>query len=168
MSSLLHALMPRAVPLIQLDNVTTGLHTAIGHNDRTVTSTIATMRPFYEYTTIDDVLNMTSEFYNNTTSLYGNSSDDSSGKHFDTHTTANQTIDDDRDLQHDHAFQRTDVRVVFISMYTLVFCFCFFGEYAERWTAHDKKDLQMGLYEELKAIYKKEGYLESMRYLRGG
>lgn len=129
MSSLYHASMPRNVPSIPLDNVTTALHTAVGHHG-SVASTIATsMSPVVEYTTINDLFNITSEFYMNTTNLYGNCSDDSSVKHIDNHTTANRTIYD-RDLQeHDHAFQRTDVRVIFITIFTLVFCVCFIGEY---------------------------------------
>lgn len=31
----------------------------------------------------------------------------------------------------DYIFDRTDVRAIFITMYTLVFCCCFFGKYFE-------------------------------------
>lgn len=131
MSSLYHALMPRTVPLIQLENVTTALHTAIGHHGPTqTTTTISPMRSLFEYTAIDDVFNITGELYQNATNLYGNFSDDSSGKHFNNQAIDNRTVDDDKDLlKRDHVFDRTDVRVIFITMYTLVFCFCFFGEY---------------------------------------
>lgn len=36
---------------------------------------------------------------------------------------------DDGLLKRDHVFDRTDVRVIFTIIYSLVFCCCFFGEY---------------------------------------
>lgn len=41
---------------------------------------------------------------------------------------SNGTIEDEL-LKKDHVFDRTDVRVIFTIIYTLVFCFCFFGEF---------------------------------------
>lgn len=43
--------------------------------------------------------------------------------------TNDSTTDGDEPFKKDFAFDRTDVRVIFITMYTLVFCCCFFGEY---------------------------------------
>lgn len=43
--------------------------------------------------------------------------------------TANNDTDDDGLLRENHVFDRTDVRAIFIIMYSLVFCCCFFGEY---------------------------------------
>lgn len=43
--------------------------------------------------------------------------------------TNESTIDGDEPIKKDFVFDRTDVRVIFITMYTLVFCCCFFGEY---------------------------------------
>lgn len=39
------------------------------------------------------------------------------------------TIMDEEPIKKDFVFDRTDVRVIFISMYTLVFCCCFFGKF---------------------------------------
>lgn len=41
----------------------------------------------------------------------------------------NDSIIDDEPFKKDFVFDRTDVRVIFITMYTLVFCCCFFGKY---------------------------------------
>lgn len=43
--------------------------------------------------------------------------------------TATNDTDDDGLLRENHVFDRTDVRAIFIIMYSLVFCCCFFGEY---------------------------------------
>lgn len=42
--------------------------------------------------------------------------------------TGNDT-DDGGLIRENHVFDRTDVRAIFIIMYSLVFCCCFFGEY---------------------------------------
>ncbi|XP_045542676.1 trissin receptor [Papilio machaon] len=41
----------------------------------------------------------------------------------------NSTIDDDADvfIEDEYIFDRTDVRAIFITLYTIVFCCCFFG-----------------------------------------
>lgn len=36
----------------------------------------------------------------------------------------------DEPLKKDYVFDRTDVRVIFITLYSLVFCCCFLGEYS--------------------------------------
>lgn len=41
---------------------------------------------------------------------------------------SNSTLLDDEPFKKDFVFDRTDVRVIFITMYTLVFCCCFFGK----------------------------------------
>lgn len=46
---------------------------------------------------------------------------------YDNHS--NGTIQNDELLKRDHVFDRTDVRVIFTIIYTLVFCCCFFGEF---------------------------------------
>lgn len=38
-------------------------------------------------------------------------------------------LGDDETLKKDFVFDRTDVRVIFIALYSLVFCCCFLGEY---------------------------------------
>lgn len=45
-------------------------------------------------------------------------------------TTHNQSKINDDALRRDFIFDRTDVRVIFISLYTLVFCCCFCGKFA--------------------------------------
>lgn len=40
----------------------------------------------------------------------------------------NHTAEDEGLLIRDHVFDRTDVRVIFTAIYTLVFSFCFFGK----------------------------------------
>lgn len=40
----------------------------------------------------------------------------------------NDSLIDEELFKKDFVFDRTDVRVIFITMYTLVFCCCFFGE----------------------------------------
>lgn len=123
MSSLYHALVSRNVPLNQLENVTsTPLHIP-GYGN----STVALLRSLLENTTIDDVFNITSDVYRNATNLYGNFSDDSV-RHFDNTTAANQTDLGKGLVKRDHVFDRTDVRVIFIITFSLVFCFCFFGK----------------------------------------
>lgn len=119
---MLRSVVAENLPMIQMENVTTALQVFSQHGP-----TLAPMHPVFEFTTIEDVFNVTNEFYHNATNLYGNFSDDNV-KHFDNHTL-NQTIVDDKELlKRDHVFDRTDVRVIFITMYTLVFCFCFFGK----------------------------------------
>lgn len=48
--------------------------------------------------------------------------------HYDNHSNGS-TIQNDELLKRDHVFDRTDVRVIFTIIYTLVFCCCFFGEF---------------------------------------
>lgn len=45
-----------------------------------------------------------------------------------TNNISNYTLIDDEPIKKDFVFDRTDVRVIFITMYTLVFCCCFFGK----------------------------------------
>lgn len=42
---------------------------------------------------------------------------------------SNLSIPDDGDGKRDFVFDRTDVRVIFITLYSMVFCCCFFGEF---------------------------------------
>lgn len=68
---------------------------------------------------IDGTLNGTDFFINLTSTA-------TTSNHF---RSANETtMDDDELMKKDFVFDRTDVRVIFITMYTLVFCCCFFGE----------------------------------------
>lgn len=62
-----------------------------------------------------------------TTNLLADITNDDVLKRLDT-VSANDT-DDDGLLRENHVFDRTDVRAIFIIMYSLVFCCCFFGEY---------------------------------------
>lgn len=71
------------------------------------------------------VLNATIDAYTaDTTNLFDISNDDV----FKRLDNANNDTDDGL-LKRDHVFDRTDVRAIFIIMYSLVFCCCFFGEY---------------------------------------
>lgn len=78
--------------------------------------------------TLDILFNTTSDYYyKNTTNLFGGSFVDGNVVSIDNNRT-NQTIADDKELfRRDHVFDRTDVRVIFITMYSLVFCCCFLG-----------------------------------------
>lgn len=70
------------------------------------------------FTSIDGIINNTDLFTNATTVR--------------NHYSDNDTIVDDEELfKKDFAFDRTDVRVIFITMYTLVFCCCFFGKFTQ-------------------------------------
>lgn len=42
--------------------------------------------------------------------------------------------EEDADNTSEYIFDRTDVRIIFITLYTIVFCCCFFGEYPEKWS----------------------------------
>lgn len=120
MSSSHSSHMPKSFPMIQLENSTVG-SSAVIYNIHDHSTTLAPIKSILEYT-FDDIFNATNE---NTTNLYSDSSDDSFN-HYENHT--NQTIDDSELSKRDHVFDRTDVRVIFITMYTLVFCCCFFGK----------------------------------------
>lgn len=92
--------------------------------ETTPTTTTSTSRALLA-TTLDALFNTTVDYlYSNTTKLYGNHYDDNN----QTIAHANQTIGEEELLKKDHVFDRTDVRVIFITMYTLVFCCCFFGK----------------------------------------
>lgn len=69
---------------------------------------------------VDGLLNGTDFFMNLTSTA-------TTSNHYRTNES---TIDgSDEPIKKDFVFDRTDVRVIFITMYTLVFCCCFFGEY---------------------------------------
>lgn len=74
------------------------------------------------------VLNATIDPYaTDTTNLFDISNDDIFNR---LDNADNDTADGADGLQkRDHVFDRTDVRVIFIIIYSLVFCCCFFGEY---------------------------------------
>lgn len=76
-------------------------------------------------TTLDAIFNTTADYLSveNTTKLFENHFDESQ-----TIVPTNRSIDDEELLKKDHVFDRTDVRVIFITMYSLVFCCCFFGK----------------------------------------
>lgn len=79
--------------------------------------------------TLDILFNTTSDFYKNTTNLFESSFTADNAVNIANNRT-NQTIADDEELfKRDHVFDRTDVRVIFIAMYSLVFCCCFFGKF---------------------------------------
>lgn len=89
-----------------------------------VNTTVAIVDPTSIYT-MYAVLNATIDAYTaDTTNLFDISNDDVF-KRLD--NASNDT--DDGPLKRDHVFDRTDVRAIFIIMYSLVFCCCFFGEY---------------------------------------
>lgn len=92
------------------------------HDYSTTTKAIAT-------DTFDKAFNATTDNYKNATNLFDNLFDENS-THIDGYT--NHSIDIEELLKKDHVFDRTDVRVIFITMYTLVFCCCFFGKSDER------------------------------------
>lgn len=79
--------------------------------------------------TLDILLNTTADdYYKNSTNLFESIFTDANAISYDSNRT-NHTITDDEELfKRDHAFDRTDVRVIFITMYALVFCCCFFGK----------------------------------------
>lgn len=70
------------------------------------------------------VLNTTIETYPDTTNLLDISIDD------DFNRLDNVSNETDGLLKRDHVFDRTDVRVIFTIIYSLVFCCCFFGKFA--------------------------------------
>lgn len=79
-------------------------------------------------TTTKSVVTDTLDILFNTTNLFESSFVDDNAISIDNNRT-NQTIADDKELsKRDHVFDRTDVRVIFITMYSLVFCCCFFGK----------------------------------------
>lgn len=52
---------------------------------------------------------------------------------------ANLSMAEDEDEKRDFVFDRTDVRVIFITLYSMVFCCCFFGKFFSLpfWILHD-------------------------------
>lgn len=42
--------------------------------------------------------------------------------------------EEDADNTSEYIFDRTDVRIIFITLYTIVFCCCFFGKYPVKWS----------------------------------
>lgn len=72
------------------------------------------------------VLNATIDPFMDVTNLLDISSDDIFNNY---NNHSNETIENDELLKRDHVFDRTDVRVIFTIIYTLVFCCCFFGEF---------------------------------------
>lgn len=72
------------------------------------------------------VLNATIDPFTDVTSLLDISSNDIFNNY---DNRSNETIDNDELLKRDHVFDRTDVRVIFTIIYTLVFCCCFFGKF---------------------------------------
>lgn len=81
--------------------------------------------------TLDILFNTTSDYYyKNTTNLFESNFANDTVINIDNNNGTNQTIADDEELfKRDHVFDRTDVRVIFITMYSLVFCCCFFGKF---------------------------------------
>lgn len=80
------------------------------------------------FDTLDILFNTTFDYNKNTTNLFESSFIDDNA--IDHNNRTNQTIADDEELFiRDHVFDRTDVRVIFIAMYSLVFCCCFFGKF---------------------------------------
>lgn len=85
----------------------------------TVAATSTTMYSTYA------IVNATIDAYTaDTTNLFDGSTDDALKR---LNNASNDT--DDGIQKRDHVFDRTDVRVIFIIIYSLVFCCCFFGEY---------------------------------------
>lgn len=121
MSSPHRSFMPKSFPLFQLEN-STAAQSAVIYNHST---TLAPIKSILDYT-LDGLFNATNEFYKNTTNVYGDLSNENITR-FENHT--NQTSDGDELFQKDHVFDRTDVRVIFIVMYSVVFCCCFFGKF---------------------------------------
>lgn len=79
--------------------------------------------------TLDILFNTTFDYYKNTTNLFERSLTEDNAISIDNNRTK-QTIADDKELfKRDHVFDRTDVRMIFITMYSLVFCCCFFGKF---------------------------------------
>lgn len=110
----------------------------VGTTLATSTSTIAPTLSTFPSTTppsdsmtssnsVDSLLMNGTDFFMNFTSTATTSN------HYRTNESA---VDDDEPFKKDFVFDRTDVRVIFITMYTLVFCCCFFGEY---WLLHKTK-----------------------------
>lgn len=79
------------------------------------------------------VLNATIETYADTTNLVDISIDDVFNR---LENTSNET---DILLKRDHVFDRTDVRVIFTIIYSLVFCCCFFGKFPLPFTFQKRK-----------------------------
>lgn len=48
---------------------------------------------------------------------------------FEGTTNRSSFNDSDYPFNDEYIFDRTDVRAIFITLYTIVFCCCFFGEY---------------------------------------
>lgn len=132
MFSLYHALVSRNLPSDLVENVTTATATATAaslHITGLSNSTVSPLRLLFENTTIDDVYNITSDLYRNATNLYGNVSDDSV-RLLNNNTANNQTELSKELVKRAHVLDRTDVRVIFVFTFSLVFCFCFFGKYS--------------------------------------
>lgn len=116
----------------QINSIANGTH---GSSVIDVNTTVGIVDPTTMYSMFA-VLNATIDAYAaasatatasaaDTTNSYDTSNDDVL-KRFE---TANNDTDDDGLLRENHVFDRTDVRAIFIIMYSLVFCCCFFGEY---------------------------------------
>lgn len=91
--------------------------TALTSTITTTTTTIPSESITIPYSA-DGSLNGTDYFMNFTSTA-------TTSNHYRTNESA---IDGDEPFKKDFVFDRTDVRVIFITMYTLVFCCCFFGE----------------------------------------
>lgn len=114
----------------QINNIVNGTHGSTSVID--VNTTVASVDPTAMYSmytalnaTIDAYAGSSATVTADTTNLFDISNEDVF-KRLD--ATGNDT-DDDGLLRENHVFDRTDVRAIFIIMYSLVFCCCFFGEY---------------------------------------
>lgn len=116
----------------QINSIVNGTHGS-SSSVIDVNTTVAIVDPTAMYS-MYTVLNATIDAYAaasatvtaDTTNLFDITNDDVF-KRLD--ATGNDT-DDGRLLRENHVFDRTDVRAIFIIMYSLVFCCCFFGEYS--------------------------------------
>lgn len=118
--------------LQQINNIVNGTQ---GSSVIDVNTTVAIVDPTALYS-MYAVVNATIDAYAaasatasataDTTNLFDISNDDVL-KRLD--ASANNDTDDGGLLRENHVFDRTDVRAIFIIMYSLVFCCCFFGEY---------------------------------------
>ncbi|XP_075150023.1 trissin receptor [Haematobia irritans] len=101
-----------------LTNSSSSVTSVYGHMV-TFTTTTTTQSSMSLYTDIDVLL----PFYQNETTTNQNNSHNGSG------VTNDEGFDDLEDIKDpkDYIFDRTDVRIIFITLYTIVFCCCFFG-----------------------------------------
>lgn len=112
-------------------------------------TSLATYQPIDYVNSINEqIISLDDSIITNATNISGNATDTyidiynatilsrmvngSSGSGIGSNNFSNSSFtDDDEPFKKDFVFDRTDVRVIFITMYTLVFCCCFFGKYKQ-------------------------------------